>query len=172
MHNQFQQGAVLIVSLILLLVMTLLAIVAMDTSQLQSQMAHNSLLSQHLHQIAFSEIQAQAKALENSDYLEKITTATRNITVLNYEGLSKDGVGVTLTDTQTLTHNADDAYTLSGAVVFTGNTAPPSGYSLALYVGKSYEIYTVAQYSNKQSDSKQSGSKQTQGLNRIAPSSH
>ena len=74
-----QQGAVLMVSLILLLVMTLLGIAAIDLSQLQSQMARNSLLSQYLHQIAYSEIQAQVKALADPDYLDSVTTSTTTL---------------------------------------------------------------------------------------------
>lgn len=163
-YHHHQQGAVLMVSLILLLVMTLLGIAAMDLSQLQSQMARNSLLSQHLHQIAFSEIQTQIKALANPDYLHSVTTSTTTLEALQYQGLSKDGVGLTLTDSLSATHNTDDSYTRSGAIAFIGNTAPPSGYSLGLYLGKNYEIYIVAR-----STGTESASKQTQGLNRIAP---
>ena len=92
-----QQGAVLIVSLMLLLVMTLLGIATVDLSQLQSQMARNSLTSQYLHQIAYSEIQARVKALANPDYLHSVTTSTTTLEQLRYQGLSKDGVGLILT---------------------------------------------------------------------------
>lgn len=159
-----QQGAVLMVSLILLLVMTLLGIAAIDLSQLQSQMARNSLLSQYLHQIAYSEIQAQVKALADPDYLDSVTTSTTTLEKLQHQGLSKDGVGLILTDALSATHNANDDYTQSGAIAFIGNTAPPSGYSLGSYVGKNYEIYIVAESTRTQSTSKQ-----TQGLSRIAP---
>ena len=164
MHSRYhQQGAVLMVSLILLLVMTLLGIAAIDSSQLQAQMARNSLLSQRLHQIAFSEIQAQTTALENLDYVHSVTTSTTAPEALQYQGLSSNSMGLTLVDTLSATHDSS-LYTLSAAIAFIGNTAPPSGYSLNLYVGKNYEIYTVAK-----STTTQSASRQTQGLNRIAP---
>ncbi|ARN72842.1 PilX N-terminal domain-containing pilus assembly protein [Oceanicoccus sagamiensis] len=155
------QGAVLIVSLILLLLMTLLGITAMDSSQLQSQMARNSLQSQTLYQYAFSEIQQQFKALENPDRLKAVTHSNKVILVSAYTGLSIDGVGITITG-----HEKDN-YTLSGAINFIGITAAPPGYSLDLYNTLNYEINIVAAQNHSHSKSDQ-----TQGVSRVIPVNH
>ncbi len=162
--SQNQKGAVLIVSLVLLLVMTLIGVASIDSSQLQSQMARNSLFSQNLHQASLNEIQAQREALKGTDYLEEVTTSQVDILTAGHPGITKDSKGIVLTDSSSITHDPDDNYTQSGAVAFIGNTAPPSGYSLGLYIGKSYEVYAATVVAGTSSESDQ-----TQGLTRVAP---
>ena len=151
------QGAVLIVSLILLLVMTLVGIAAIDSSTLQSQMARNSLFAQSLYQKSRSEIEAQLYNIQDLAYLKVLMTSTYSLGGKTY-------IGIYLKDTQVETYDPDDAYSQSAQLIFKGNGTPPSGYSLGLYVGKNYEFNAVSEVTGTGSISDQ-----TQGMSYPAP---
>jgi type IV pilus assembly protein PilX len=159
---QSQQGAVLIVSLVLLLVMTIIGVAAIDSTQLQSQMARNSLFAQNLHQASLSEIQVQDTKLKGTAYVEQITISTTDILATDYKCITSNGVGVTY-NTGT-SASAGIKYDQSGAVTFIGNAPPPSGYSLGTYIGKRYEICAISEVPGTSAKSEQ-----TQGLTRVAP---
>ena len=61
---RYQEGATLIVSLILLLVLTIVGISTIESVNLQSLMARNSQFQVESYQVALSEIEAQLEALE------------------------------------------------------------------------------------------------------------
>ena len=150
------QGAILVVSLILLLVMTLVGISAIDTSSLQSQMARNSLFAQSLYQASRSEIEAQYEKLKGLPYLESV--------MISNTAESDGNPTITMADSQVETYNANDPYQQTAAVTFTGDSTPPSGYSLGLFVGKNFEVDALSQVAGTGSKSDQ-----TQGLNYPAP---
>lgn len=152
------QGAIIIVALVMLLIMTLMGVASLDTTSLQSQMARNSLFAQNLYQASRSEIQAQYIKLQGLAYLESVMTSTFTDNNANLF------TGITLSDTQAETHDANDAYEQEVTVVFTGDGTPPSGYSLGLFVGKNFQVDSVATVVDTASESDQS-----QGLNYPAP---
>ena len=163
------QGAILIVCLILLLMMTFLGVSAVDNSALQSQMARNSLFARTLFQASLSEIEAQRNEMENLAYLTSIRTSTTTISKSTHEGISNDSPGITL---NSLTTDNTDNYQQTGAVVYTGtseNGGPPlSGYSLggnSNFIAIYFEANVVSEYTDTGS-----ASDQTQGLLRAAPS--
>lgn len=151
------QGAVLLVSLVLLTAMTIIGVASIDSATLQSQMARNSLYAQNLYQKSLSEIEAQYEKLKGSDYLTSILTAVTTIGPDNDPGIS-------ITDANVETHDVNDAYTQSVSVAFTGNGPPPSGYSVGIFIGKNFEVNSVSTVTGTGSTSDQ-----TQGLNYPAP---
>lgn len=151
------QGAVLIVSLILLMVMTLIGVSAIDTSTLQSQMTRNSLYARNLYQKSLSEIEAQYNKMKGSQYLTNVLTASP---LPNKD----DNPGLEIADSAVETYDATDPYSQSVVVSFSGNGPPPSGYSLGLFIGKNFEIDSTSSVTGTGSESDQ-----TQGLNYPAP---
>jgi PilX N-terminal len=161
------EGAVLVVSLILLLVMTLVGIAAIDSSSLQTQMARNSLFAQSLYQNSRSEIEIQYDLMKGIAYLERIMTSTFTDGGTAYTGIQLIDGNVTTPDPQLNYVAAPDPnsiYDQSANLTFTGDAAPPSGYSLGLFVGKNFEVNPVTQVAGTGSISDQ-----TQGLNYPAP---
>lgn len=154
---QKSQGAVLLVSLVLLTAMTIIGVAAIDSSSLQSQMARNSLYAQNLYQKSLSEIEAQYEKLKGSDYLTSVLTAVTTVGPDNDPGL-------TIGDYSAETHDPNDAYTQAVTVSFTGNGPPPSGYSVGIFIGKNFEVNSVSTVAGTGSESDQ-----TQGLNYPAP---
>jgi Tfp pilus assembly protein PilX len=151
------QGAVLLVSLVLLTAMTIIGVASIDSATLQSQMARNSLYAQNLYQKSLSEIEGQYEKLKGSDYLESILTSVTTV------GPDNDP-GITIGDSGAATHDAYDAYTQSVTVSYTGNGPPPSGYSVGIFIGKNFEVNSVSTVAGTGSESDQ-----TQGLNYPAP---
>jgi len=154
---QRSQGAVLIVSLILLMIMTLIGVAAIDTSSLQSQMSRNSLYARNLYQKSLSEIEAQYEKMKGSQYLTDVLTASP----LASKG---NDPGVEIADTAVETYDAGDPYSQSVVISFSGNGPPPSGYSLGLFIGKNFEVDSISSVSGTGSQSDQ-----TQGMNYPAP---
>lgn len=159
-HYRKSQGAVLMVSLILLLVMTLIGVAAIDTSVLQSQMTRNSLYARNLYQKSLSEIEAQYEKMKGSQYLSNVLTASPLPSKDNDPGLE-------LADTAVETYSANDPYSQSVVISFSGNGPPPSGYSLGLFIGKHFEIDSRSTVTGTGSKSDQ-----TQGLNYPAPATN
>ncbi|ARN75474.1 hypothetical protein BST96_15970 [Oceanicoccus sagamiensis] len=153
----------MLVCLVLLLAMTLIGVQSIDSSQLQSQMANNSLHKQNQYHWSLNELRAQEKALDNPLYISAVTASTLEVPVSRSIS-SSDSRGLVLSDSDMITRNTADAYTQSGAVVFSGDSVPPPGYSLGTYIGKDYEINIATAISDTSSKSDQ-----TQGLTRIAP---
>jgi type II secretory pathway component PulK len=150
-------GAVLLVSLVLLTVMTMIGVAAIDTQTLQSQMARNSLFAQNLYQVSLSEIQAQYYELQGLDYLTEVMNSTT--TIDSYPSIELD-------DAEVDTYKSDDAYSQSVVISYVGDGAPPSGYSIGLFEGKNFEVNSVAEVTGTGSESDQ-----TQGLTYPAPKS-
>lgn len=161
-----EQGVILIVALFLLLAMTLIGVTAVDTSTLQSQMSRNSLTDRTLYQASLSEIQAQIEEMGYLEYLERITGSNVDILAASHPGVTIDGPGLEITGTNDLLTDDDgsDSIVYSGRVVFSGTGPPPSGYTLGLYTGMSYEVNPTASV-----DGTSAESNQTQGLKRAAP---
>lgn len=151
------KGAVLIVSLILLMIMTLIGVSAIDTSTLQSQMTRNSLYARNLYQKSLSEIEAQYEKMRGSQYLTDVLTANPLPDKDNDPGLA-------ITDDKVETYDPNDPYSQNVVVSFSGNGPPPSGYSLGLFIGKNFEIDSTSAVTGTGSESYQ-----TQGLNYPAP---
>lgn len=165
------QGVILLVSLILLLAMTLIGVSAIDSGSLQSQMSRNSLNARNLYQKSLSEIQAQHERLNRDSGVElgRINNSTTVFVPNAVEGITNTTAndplhGVAIAETDLITASAADNYDQSALIVFAGNSPPPSGYSLGIYIGKSYEVNTIATVSGTSSTSNQ-----TQGMKRVAP---
>jgi type IV pilus assembly protein PilX len=82
-----QQGAALLVSLILLLIMTLVGISAIDSVTMQSQMARNAKFSQDCYQLALSEIEANSRktsATNPEGFSERIQQVTIEDTIIPF----------------------------------------------------------------------------------------
>lgn len=150
------RGAILLVSLLLLLVMTLIGIGAIDNSLLQGNMARNSFESRSLYQRALSEIEAQYQKMQALPYLEKAEEMTSVI--------GGDISGMNIVDSQTQTYDPSDSITQNAELKHLGNGPPPSGFSVELYIGKNYEIDSTAEIAGTGSLSSQ-----TQGLTYPAP---
>lgn len=159
------QGAVLIVSLILLLAMTLIGVAAIDSSSLQSQMATNSQRARSLYQVSLSEIQAQYKKMAQIKYLDSVKNLGTPISN-TYPGVSISGPGLSLSSSTTgEIITARPGLTQTVYLVFSGeNNAPLSGYSIKDFGTYSYEINSIAQVTNTNAQSDQ-----TQGLQRPVP---
>ena len=162
-HYRRCQGAVLIVSLMLLLAMTLIGIAAIDTSSLQSQMANNSLKARNLYQASLSEIATQTKSPMNTTwYLTTIQDSDTEI--LNaLSGITTSGPGFNLADTDFITHDNTDAVHQSGAVVFRGTGAATES-SLKDFQTYNYEINVISVVTGTSAISNQ-----TQGVARLGP---
>ncbi len=159
------KGAVLIVSLILLLAMTLIGVAAIDSSSIQALMAANSQQSRNLYQASLSEIQAQYRKMDSLVYLTQLKNSSTTITRDTHRGISFTGPGISLMDSDFITGSDEDAYTQSGFVTFAGNNdAALKGFSLNDYQVFHYEINTISTVTGSHSMSNQ-----TQGLGRIAP---
>lgn len=160
------QGVILLVSLILLLGMTLVGVSSIDSSSLQSQMSRNTLYARNLYQASLSEIQAQHERLntDNGSGLGKINNSPTEFNAGAYEGITTTGPGIALTEADMETADATDHYSQQTFIVFSGNSPPPSGYSLGIYIGKSYEINAISTVTGTSSVSNQ-----TQGMKRVAP---
>ncbi len=159
-NYNYSQGATLLVTLILLLMVTLISISTIDTSSLQSQMSRNSLNARNVYQASLSEIQTHYKRLQKDTgtELNKIAHSSNLYEASNLKGITLPGPGIHIpvSKNQKMTQ---DVY-----IVFSGDSHPPSGYSVDLYTGKNYEINVISTIPNTKSESNQ-----TQGIKRIAP---
>ncbi|WP_101759670.1 PilX N-terminal domain-containing pilus assembly protein [Oceanicoccus sp. KOV_DT_Chl] len=117
------QGAILIVSLILLLVMTLIGVASIDSSQLQSQMASNSLHQQNQYQRSLNEIRAQQLDLNRPARLSTVTASTTTFNAT--KGITTKSVGISIADNEMLTGDSTDAYDQYAFIVFSGDSVPP-----------------------------------------------
>ncbi|MEE8056241.1 MAG: PilX N-terminal domain-containing pilus assembly protein [Pseudomonadales bacterium] len=160
------QGVILIVSLVLLLAMTLIGIAAIDTTNQDSKMARNTLCARNVYQISLSEVQAQHARLNSDDglVLGSINNSTNSFSNLDSIGITVAGPGTYLPDSSTETGDPADPYNQEVYIVFSGNQPPPSGYSLGIYIGKGYEVNSMASITNTSCNSNQ-----TQGMKRAAP---
>jgi type II secretory pathway component PulK len=159
-----QQGATLLVALILLLVMTLVGIGAGDTAIMQMQMSRNSQFEQEAYQIALSEIQSQFVGF--TEDLAPLTTAMNNYADAdNGDDITEDGVEP-LTGSELLM--AAEAAAINAeqeaALVFVGDGAPPSGFTIGSFVGKRFDLNSDATIGGTSI-----GSSQTLGMNFAAP---
>ena len=158
------QGAVLLVSLILLLAMTLIGVAAIDSSSLQSQMSNNSLSARNRFQASLSEIQGQFKKMLGIVYLSSIKTSLITIPDSN-AGITTTGPGLTLSGSELITHDTSGVFTQSANVVFSGkDSVPKSGQSLSAFGVFSYEVNTITKVTGTNPTSNQ-----TQGLQRTVP---
>ncbi|MBL4826882.1 MAG: hypothetical protein JKY66_04080 [Spongiibacteraceae bacterium] len=151
------QGAILIVSLVLLLVMTLVGIASIDSSSMQSQMSRNSQFAQTLYQISRSEIEAQHELLKGIVYLSRVMESSFT------EGLDTY-IGFELTDSYVEIPDPKNIYDQAVRITFTGDSTPPSGYSVNTFTGKDFEVTPVTQVNGTGSISDQ-----TQGMTYPAP---
>ncbi len=142
-----QSGAALVVALVLLLVMTILGVAVVDSSNLQGNMSRNSQFRVHSYQVALSEISAQLQDIENN--IAALDDALVNGTVNRVGG-------------DIFMQPANFAQTVR--IDYIGEGMPPPGYSVDTYVGRIFEIDSRAQVNN-------TGifSDQTQGLNYAGP---
>lgn len=157
-----QNGAILIVAIVLLLAMTLLSVSAVDGLSLQSQMARNSIESQTLYQISLSDIQHQFNRLRDPRFREHVR-ASSAITDNPSASQQQSGIRLTERDMQPLQRSIQ--YDRSGKIVLMqGDTAPLSGYSLNGFPVHHYEIHIVTRLPGTSSESNQ-----TQGVAHVAP---
>jgi hypothetical protein len=160
-----QQGAVLLVSLILLLAMTLIGVAAIDTSTLQSQMSRNSLEAITRYQIALNEIQGQYYDMFSWEKREDIIKSNVDAAANPAGGITYAGPTIGVADADMITHNGSDPYDLAGNLVFTGeSTGAVHGYSINQHRILSYEVNIIATLNGTSSDSNQ-----TQGVSHTAP---
>jgi len=145
--QNLQQGATLLVSLVMLLILTLVGLSAVENVNLQTHMARNSQFSIHSYQIALSEIRAQLKDLETD--IAPLNAATINGT----EDRLGDDISM-----------QPDKFTQTVSYEYIGEGLPPTGFSVDTFVGRIYELDSRAQLDN-------TGifSDQTQGLNYAGP---
>ena len=78
-----QRGAVLVVSLLLLLILTLIGVASMETVVMQSQMSRNSQFSHEAFQIALSEIEGQLDSyqIDITPLISTVNSATDTTTL-------------------------------------------------------------------------------------------
>ncbi len=143
-----QRGAILIVSLIMLTILTLIGVTSMDDVNLQRNMVRNNQLKIQAFDMAMSEINAQIFNL--------ITDMNFMVDAINTPG----GVNVVAA----LMAAADNPFDQTVSVSYTGEGRPPSGYSLDDYTGRMFQIDSAALLANTGSTSDQ-----TQGLNYAGP---
>lgn len=133
---QRSQGAILLVSLLLLLAMTIIGVAAIDTSTLQSQMSRNSLEANTRYQITINEIEGHIKwTADRYAYRTSIIKGTP--ISATPAGVSKAGNGLVLTDADMITQDTTDQYQQAGFVVFPGfDTGAHHGFS----IGKTKQV--------------------------------
>ncbi len=126
------QGAILIVALVLLLAMTIVGVASIDTTMLQSQMSRNSLEANTRYQVSVNEIEAQIKqAADSLDYRQDMITKGAAISSSSNVGVSNDGTGYVLTDSDMVSQDTSDPYTQSGYAVFPGyDTGAHHGFTI------------------------------------------
>ena len=118
-----QEGAILLISLLLLLGMTIIGVAAIDSSTLQSQMARNSGIANVRYQITVNETEGLTRKIAlDSVYMTSITKGT---TIPSTPvGVTKSGPGLVITDTQTInplpTADLTDEYSQMAYAVFQG----------------------------------------------------
>lgn len=95
-----QNGAVLITSLILLLIMTMLAITTMRTATMEETMARNSAFSNRAFQAAESALAAAAYSANDSVISTALSNGTNSVTTA--------GLNSNLTSSATVTHQVMD----------------------------------------------------------------
>lgn len=145
-----QSGAVLIVALVMLVVVTLLGLSSINgvSQQLKSSLALQD--KQEAYQLSLSEIEAQLGRTQTADgeldtslFIEPMNSATQTFS------LSPNQLVM-----------IDNEFTQEVRVDYRGAGAPPSGYSIGIFSGQRFEIDSDATRVNSQVESNQ-----TQGVN-------
>jgi len=130
-----QQGAVLIVSLIILLVLTLIGIAGMNTSVLQERMAVNAQNSNRAFQAAESSVRALADELYADDLTllrESMKDANDKSSVKTFTADAANGI--------TATYQAE----YLGEVIITSGSSMDANESSTLLKGFRYELRGTA----------------------------
>lgn len=130
-----QQGAVLIVSLIILLVLTLIGIAGMNTSVLQERMAVNAQNSNRAFQAAESSVRALADELYADDLTllkESMKNANDKSSVKTFTADAANGI--------TATYQAE----YLGEVIITSGSSMDANESSTLLKGFRYELRGTA----------------------------
>lgn len=130
-----QQGAVLIVSLIILLVLTLVGIAGMNTSVLQERMAVNAQNSNRAFQAAESSVRALADELYADDLTllrESMKDANDKSSVKTFTADAANGI--------TATYQAE----YLGEVIITSGSSMDANESSTLLKGFRYELRGTA----------------------------
>lgn len=130
-----QQGAVLIVSLIILLVLTLVGIAGMNTSVLQERMAVNAQNSNRAFQAAESSVRALADELYADDLTllrESMKDANDKSSVKTFTADATNGI--------TATYQAE----YLGEVIITSGSSMDANESSTLLKGFRYELRGTA----------------------------
>ncbi len=130
-----QQGAVLIVSLIILLVLTLIGVAGMNTSVLQERMAVNAQNSNRAFQAAESSVRALADELYADDLTllrESMKDANDKSSVKTFTADAANGI--------TATYQAE----YLGEVIITSGSSMDANESSTLLKGFRYELRGTA----------------------------
>jgi type IV pilus assembly PilX-like protein len=160
LHSR-QQGATLLVALVLLLVMTMIGVGAGDTATMQLQMSRNSQFEQEAYQLALSEVGAQYVSYgEDLDPLTTALSATAGVGDVTVDGVEPLTGAELLMAAEATALNAVQ----TGELVYSGDGTPPSGFTIGSFVGKRFDLNTQATIA-----SSSIGSSQTLGINFAAP---
>ncbi len=147
-----QRGAVLVVSLVILTILTVIAVNTSTDLSLQSNMARNSQLSQNVFNLAFSEINAQ---FENIGANQTLLVNSINSTT----PLSLTAAQMEMDDT------APAGYSQTFQIDYQeGTTYLPEGYTTDAYVGHLFNFDSTADINNTGTESDQ-----TQGVSYAGP---
>ena len=124
-----QQGSMLLMTMIILLMFIFSGLFIMETAMLQELTVSNEQRNLQVQKVAFGELVVQLDALESTpDVLSNAIAGNQTLTAIsNPAGCTTAGQVC-----QTVT------------LIFLGQTPPPVGYSIAQYIGLSYEINSVA----------------------------
>lgn len=149
-NRQRSQGAVLLISLILLLVMTLISVGALDNATLESQMVRAMQWNQRAYQIALSEINNHLDTIIVGEDITDLLATMNTGSPVDYDN---DSVGF-----------SDGHAAQTSSIAFTGQSAPPDGFSTDDYQGLLFIINSTADVTGTGANSDQ-----TQGINYAGP---
>lgn len=151
-------GAVLVVALVLLLMMTLLGVSSIDTLSLHTQMVRNSNTQQILHQQVSNELQSQFQHLADQQFRRRIlASATDTTNHSSRSSGSEDASGALALDDSDFFSAVTDAHTMNGSITYRHQSnGRLSGYSLGRFSITHYNITVTAASTNNAQRSSQS----------------
>lgn len=129
-QQEKQQGSVLLLTLVIMLIFTFAGLMVMEMAILEEIAVSNEQRTLQVYQTAYSEIEAQLLFLKS------------NPDVMN-TAISGDIPLTSILNPSTCSNPGDICQTVT--LRYTGQSAPPAGYSIGSFVGLNFEIDSIAQ---------------------------
>jgi type II secretory pathway component PulK len=166
-HMRSQQGAVLLVGLMVLVMMTLFAVASMSDVGIQNAMVRNNQLEILAYNSSMNEINAQVDNINESndeDILLDALKAGDGLRTLTDGSAVLDANGVEVNQADEIFSDASGDFTVTAELAYLRDQALVAGYTLGEFRGLVYELDV-----NSTRTGTSTNSNQVQGLYYIAP---